>query len=161
MSVRGIRQLKHLRLQLCDLGGSSAGVREALQSQQLVDYIKDNEHLNFEVTVRRNHHPFVSATYINGYTKDVPLRKTKLNEVMDYLESLNNQSKHKATNLQLEVHQFSIQVEKLVRQSNLFKAAGLHLLSIRDHLTSQSTGSTPNGLNLSLQSIRRKQSELA
>ena len=74
MSVRGVRQLKRLQLYFCDWGGSSEGVRDALLSEDLVDFVKKNAHLEMEATMRRNKHPYVSATYINGFVRDFPLR---------------------------------------------------------------------------------------
>ena len=46
------------------------GVREALKSNEMVNFMKENEHVSLEVHVRRNYHPYVSSTYINGYVKD-------------------------------------------------------------------------------------------
>ena len=70
MVSRGVPQLKNIRLYLCDFGGSSLGVRQALQTQKMADFFGKNKHLNLEVYMRRNHHPYMSSTYINGYVKD-------------------------------------------------------------------------------------------
>ncbi len=91
MSVRGIRQLKYLRLYFCDLGGSSAGIRDALKSEELVDFMNENKHVSLDIIMRRNHHPYVSAVFINGYTKDVPLRKVMMEDFMWEIDRLNKQ----------------------------------------------------------------------
>jgi large subunit ribosomal protein L43 len=70
MVSRGVHQLKNIRLYFCDFGGSSAGVRAFLQSENLVNFMNQHEHLRLEVYMRRNHHPYISSTYINGYVKD-------------------------------------------------------------------------------------------
>jgi len=70
MVSRGVPQLKNIRLYFCDFGGSSAGVRSFLQSEALLNFMNANEHLRLEVYMRRNHHPYISSTYINGYVKD-------------------------------------------------------------------------------------------
>jgi len=70
MVSRGVQQLKYMRLYFCDYGGSSAGVRAFIQSDNLVNFINQNEHIKLEIFMRRNHHPYVSSTYINGYIKD-------------------------------------------------------------------------------------------
>ena len=70
MVSRGVPQLKNIRLYFCDYGGSSIGVRDALKSQEMADYMTKNEHLELEVSLRRNQHPYMSSTYINGYVKD-------------------------------------------------------------------------------------------
>lgn len=42
MCTRGVYQLRKLSLYFCDFGGSSAGVREALTSPSLKDFMQDN-----------------------------------------------------------------------------------------------------------------------
>ena len=91
MTSRGIHQLKNIRMYFCDKGGSSIGVREAMKSTQFVDFVQKNQHLNFEINMRRNHHPYISSTYINGFVKDVPLRNMSCDETMHYLKSVNQQ----------------------------------------------------------------------
>ena len=54
MVSRGVPQLKNIRLYFCDYGGSSIGVRDALKSQEMADYMTKNEHLELEVSLRRN-----------------------------------------------------------------------------------------------------------
>ena len=71
MSVRGIRQLKHVRLYFCDFGGSSHGVRKLLKSDELTEFMVKNK-FGLEIFMKRGFHPYFSATYINGYVKDVP-----------------------------------------------------------------------------------------
>lgn len=70
MVSRGINQLKSVRLYFCDFGGSSLGVRDLLKSEEFVKFVQSNEHLKVEVYMRRNHHPYMSSTYVNGYVKD-------------------------------------------------------------------------------------------
>ena len=91
MVSRGVPQLKNIRLYFCDYGGSSTGVRAALKSDKLADFMETNEHLNLEVSMRRNHHPYVSATYINGYVRDIPLRNLDETEVLEWVERSNMQ----------------------------------------------------------------------
>ena len=91
MVSRGIPQLKNIRLYFCDYGGSSVGVREALQSPDLVKYMKDNEHLKLEVSMKRNAHPYMSSTYINGYVKDQSLRNMNADEVLNWFNKVGKQ----------------------------------------------------------------------
>ncbi len=58
-------------------------MRQFLKSSQLVDFLNKNEHLELEVSLKRGSHPYISATYINGYIKDNALRKKEWNEVLD------------------------------------------------------------------------------
>ena len=50
-----------------------------------------NEHLNLEISMRRNHHPYMSSTYINGYVKDQPLRNLTEAEVHSWFEKINSE----------------------------------------------------------------------
>ena len=84
MSVKGIRQLKSVRLYFCDFGGSSRGTRRLLQSDTLVDYMKANK-FKLDIFMRRGKHPYFSAAYINGYVKDVPLRNLEEEKVIEMI----------------------------------------------------------------------------
>ena len=57
-----------------------------LKSQELVDYMQQNQHLKFEITMKRNFHPYMSSTYINGYVKDQPLRNYTSEEIIDWFK---------------------------------------------------------------------------
>ncbi|CAI2382994.1 unnamed protein product [Moneuplotes crassus] len=89
MSVKGIRQLKSIRLYFCDFGGSSRGTRDVLKSQSLADFVKKGS-FNMDIFMRRGHHPYFSATYINGFVKDIPLRNLEEEEIMQFFKSSYN-----------------------------------------------------------------------
>merc|ERR1719469_137834 len=91
MVSRGVQQLKNLRLYFCDFGGSSAGVRSLLQSADLVNFMDKNSALTLECHMKRNQHPYVSASYVNGYVKDIPLRGINEEEVLDYMTKATQQ----------------------------------------------------------------------
>lgn len=74
MCTRGVFQLRKLSLYFCDFGGSSEGVRNALVSSKLKEFMNENPQIDFNFILKRNHHPFVSGAFINGYLKDIPLR---------------------------------------------------------------------------------------
>lgn len=74
MCSRGVFQLKKLTLFFCDFGGSSSGVREALGSEKLKEFMSANPQIDVQFVCKRNHHPHIKGAYINGYRKDVPLR---------------------------------------------------------------------------------------
>ena len=40
--------------------------------------------------MRRNHHPYVSATYVNGFVKDQPLRNMNPDEILDNFVNQND-----------------------------------------------------------------------
>lgn len=40
--------------------------------------------------MRRNHHPYMSSTYINGYVKDQPLRSMQDLEILDEFQKFNS-----------------------------------------------------------------------
>ena len=53
--------------------------------------MQSNPHIDFNFIIKRNHHPFVTGAYINGYTKDMPLKSLDEDEVMQSLNKLRNQ----------------------------------------------------------------------
>lgn len=87
MSIRGITQLKTVKMFFCDFGGSSKGVREFLKSPSVVEFVKDNSDVQFEFVMKRGRHPFIAAEYLNGFCKDVPLRNQSLEKVEHYLQT--------------------------------------------------------------------------
>ena len=91
MVCRGIPQLKNLRLYFCDYGGSSLGVREALQSAEMAQYMQKNEHLELELSLKRNFHPYLASTYINGYVKEQSLRNMSSDEVLFWFNKVNKE----------------------------------------------------------------------
>jgi large subunit ribosomal protein L43 len=91
MVSRGVPQLKNIRLYFCDFGGSSLGVRNTLQSPQLVNFVAENPHLQIEISMRRNFHPYISSTYINGYVKDQSLKNMKEDEILEWLTKVNSE----------------------------------------------------------------------
>jgi large subunit ribosomal protein L43 len=78
-------------LYFCDFGGSSLGVRTALKSPQLVEFIKENPHLKLEISMRRNYHPYISSSYINGYVKDQSLKNMNEEEIIGWLKKVNSE----------------------------------------------------------------------
>ena len=95
MSVKGIRQLKSIRFYFWDFGGSSRGARKWLQSDSLFNYIK-HKHFNFDIYMKRGKHPYMSATYINGYVKDIPLRNLEEDLIIGWVDRAYNSMGRKA-----------------------------------------------------------------
>lgn len=67
MCSRGVFQLQKLSLFFCDYGGSSSGVRDLITSNNFKNFMASNPHIQLEVICKRNHHPHVKGTYLNGY----------------------------------------------------------------------------------------------
>lgn len=59
------------------------GVRDFMKSEEIVQFIEKNDHLQLEIIMRRGHHPYMSSTYLNGYVKDQPLLNMENEEVKD------------------------------------------------------------------------------
>ena len=57
----------------------------------MAEYMKTNKHLTLEVSMRRNYHPYMSSTYINGYVKDQPLRSMTAEEVLNWFTKVNKE----------------------------------------------------------------------
>mmetsp|Transcript_4894 Transcript_4894/g.5776 ORF Transcript_4894/g.5776 Transcript_4894/m.5776 type:complete len:173 (-) Transcript_4894:33-551(-) len=82
MSVKGVRQLKSIRFFFCDIGGSSHGARKLLKSNELVEFMKQHN-LKLDIYLKRGHHPCLSATYINGFIRDVPIKSYNQDKIID------------------------------------------------------------------------------
>ena len=65
------------------------GIRKTLQSEEFVDFVNKNEHLKFEIFLRRGHHPYMSSTFINGYVKDTPLRNVDSAQTLFHMNQVN------------------------------------------------------------------------
>ena len=57
----------------------------------MVDLMKTNPHLKLEISMRRNYHPYISSTYINGYVKDQSLKNMKEDEIMEWFTKVNSE----------------------------------------------------------------------
>ena len=55
-----------------------------------MDFVEKNEHLKLEFFLRRNHHPYMSSSYINGYVKDQPLLNMEFEEVLEHFVKFNS-----------------------------------------------------------------------
>ncbi|ELR10837.1 mitochondrial ribosomal protein L51/S25/CIB8 family protein [Acanthamoeba castellanii str. Neff] len=90
MSRSGIWQLRKLKLQYCDFGGSSRGMREFLETR-LPEFQKKNPQVLVDVVKRRNRHPHLSGEYLIGREKSVGVGGLEADEVEHYIYHLRNQ----------------------------------------------------------------------
>ena len=51
----------------------------------------DNPKLRLEISMRRNHHPYMASTYVNGYVKEQPLRNMALDQIMHYMTKVSQE----------------------------------------------------------------------
>lgn len=93
MASRCVSQLKHLQIYFCDFTGASAGLRSLLKQQRMVDFVNESETLDFEFIVKRNKFPYVTATYVNGFVKDYPLRNLDEKQILGLLDRARNSCK--------------------------------------------------------------------
>lgn len=94
MATRGVYQLKKLALVFCDWGGSSRGAREFIR-QDIAGFARRTPDARVEATVRRNRHPVLIGTYLNGNTKVIGVKNTDAREILNYAMFLRNQSGRK------------------------------------------------------------------
>lgn len=85
MCSRGVFQLRNVKLQFCDWGGSSQGVRELLNTNTLDEFLDKNPSIKFEAYIRTGSHPAFFTEYINGWSCSIPLRNNSAEEVMKVL----------------------------------------------------------------------------
>ena len=50
-----------------------------------------NEHLELKVSLKRNFHPYMSSTFINGYVKEQSLKNMTAEEVLDWFSKVNKE----------------------------------------------------------------------
>ena len=50
-----------------------------------------NEHLELEVSLKRNYHPYISSTFINGYVKEQSLKNMTAEEVLFWFNKVNKE----------------------------------------------------------------------
>lgn len=89
MSIRGVWQLLRLNVNYCDHSGSSRHVRAFVRSG-LTEYAAEYPHAEVTSTVRRGHHPHVTAHFRNGNEKTVDLRNKTEEEIKFQLYYLFN-----------------------------------------------------------------------
>lgn len=85
MCSRGVFQLRNVKLQFCDWGGSSKGVRELLSTKTLDEFLEKNPSIKFEAYIRTGSHPAFFTEYINGWSCSIPLKSSSAEEVMKML----------------------------------------------------------------------------
>lgn len=78
MASRGVWQQKHLKYFFCKNGGSSKGQRTYLASDEFQQFKEKNPQIDYEFYQKNGRHPFLSAVYINGFTRKIDLKN--LNE---------------------------------------------------------------------------------
>lgn len=90
MCNRGVFQLRNVKLQYCDFGGSSKGIRDLLNSQVLDEFLDKHPDLNFEAYIRTGSHPSFFTEYVNGWGCSIPLRNCNPEDVMKALINARN-----------------------------------------------------------------------
>jgi len=96
MSRRGAWLLKRLRLQYCDWGGSSAGLREFVESG-LPAFRAANPQIEVETAVRRNRHPLLVGDYVSGVSHPVGVKNLPAPEVEAHVAWLRSSGGRRAT----------------------------------------------------------------
>ena len=74
--------------------GSSKGVRDFLKSDYLKEFLEKNPQIEYHFYKKAGAHPGISATYVNGYIRDLPLRNKEVEEVLDDIYTVRNSCKY-------------------------------------------------------------------
>ena len=90
MSLKGIKQLKELKVLYSDLDGSSKGIREWMRTS-LLSLATNNPELLITTEKKRSVHPYLRGIYINGNTKTICVRNKEPDEINDFAMFLRNQ----------------------------------------------------------------------
>jgi large subunit ribosomal protein L43 len=100
MATRGIPQLQKLRIRYCEHGGSSAAIRSYLSSSpHLLNFATSNPHITIIVKPRNGAHPYIEGQYITGKSKQICIKNTDENRIVEVINVLRNTSGRKITRL--------------------------------------------------------------
>ena len=99
MATRGIKQLQKLQIFFCEHGGSSRQVREYIQSGKIVSFATQNPTVQVEATLRNGKHPFVKASYLTGFSKQVCVKNEDVERIEKVIKMLNDSSGRKITKI--------------------------------------------------------------
>ena len=103
MATRGIQQITKLRLQYCEVGGSSRAMREYIGNGQLVQFATKHPYIQIEIKKNNGHHPVIHADYLSN-SKQVLHQVSVKNyenpdQVHDVVLMLSNRSGRKITKI--------------------------------------------------------------
>eukprot|EP00884_Botryococcus_braunii_P016996 jgi/Botrbrau1/3980/Bobra.0365s0052.1 len=96
MSRKGVWQLRQLAITYCDFSGSSRGAREFVQTV-LPDFKGKNPQLKISDNIRRGHHPWLDARYVNGSRRTLDLKNRDAEEILRQAQHLRNSAGRKAS----------------------------------------------------------------
>lgn len=65
-------------------------MRKFLTSDDFQDFRENNGQFDYEVVMRRGRHPNVSALYINGFIKDLPIVGKSNDDIIDGCTKMRN-----------------------------------------------------------------------
>jgi large subunit ribosomal protein L43 len=97
MSVRGVWQMSNLTLYFCKQGGSSRGVREFLNTEEIVRFARENPSIQISVKEKRNRHPHAVAQYANNIIQRNDLRNVESMGVLPVMYRLRNRLPRRQT----------------------------------------------------------------
>lgn len=103
MATRGIKQLKNLQIVYCEHGGSSTNIRQYLSSptssNNIIKFSQQNPTVDVSTKLRNGKHPYIKATYISGYWKQVCIKNEDMDRISKVVKMLNDSSGRKITKL--------------------------------------------------------------
>ena len=98
MSLRGVRQLKNILIRYSDYDGSSVGVREWIRND-LIAFASSNPEIQIRTHLKRNKHPFLRGTYLNGNSKTIGVKNLDPDVIKSYVLDLRNQVGRKVSKI--------------------------------------------------------------
>ncbi|EFA80315.1 hypothetical protein PPL_07146 [Heterostelium album PN500] len=96
MSRNGVWQLKKMCITYCEHSGSSKYIRNILPTD-FIKFKEANPQIEFEEKVVSGCHPSVTATYLSGKEKFLPLRGREEEKIIKHLQNLRDTSGFKPT----------------------------------------------------------------
>ena len=53
--------------------------------------MEKNKHIELEISLKRNFHPYLASTYINGYIKEQSLKNMQAEEIIEWISKVNKE----------------------------------------------------------------------
>lgn len=78
-------------------------MRHFLAGQTLEEFREKNPQFDYQAVMRRGRHPYVSAVYVNGFEKSMPIVGKKEDEIIDGIMRMRNSCRPRFTSRKKEI----------------------------------------------------------
>ncbi|GMM35586.1 mitochondrial 54S ribosomal protein [Saccharomycopsis crataegensis] len=94
VAINGVKSFilpcQKIKIDYCNWGGSSLGIKQYIQSKKFQKFAQDNQNIQINLHHRPGHHPVITGYYANGRTKPICVKNLDLETIdkkMDIVRS--------------------------------------------------------------------------